>query len=191
MLIMLRGLLTGISGGQTFFDLPASMLYLGHDHLARACPPRSGLCLLLFAVGICVLGFTRHGRALYAIGGNVDAARAAGIRTDRVLWIVLVGASVLAALGGLLLSRAARLRSPPTRAAARSSRVRRGRHRRGQPQRRQGHDLRRVHRCPTLQLVVNVMTLAGVPPLWNQFLNGAIIIVALVISRFASGEKQE
>ena len=43
----------------------------------------------------------------------------------------------------------------------------------------------------TLQLVVNVMTLAGVPPLWNQFLNGAIIIVALVISRFASGEKQE
>ena len=43
----------------------------------------------------------------------------------------------------------------------------------------------------TLQLVVNVMTLAGVPPLWNQFLNGAIIIVALIISRFASGEKQE
>jgi simple sugar transport system permease protein len=35
------------------------------------------------------------------------------------------------------------------------------------------------------------MTLAGVPPLWNQFLNGAIIIVALIISRFASGEKQE
>lgn len=43
----------------------------------------------------------------------------------------------------------------------------------------------------TLQLVVNVMTLAGVPPLWNQFLNDAIIIVALIISRFASGEKQE
>ena len=38
---------------------------------------------------------------------------------------------------------------------------------------------------------INVMTLAGVPPLWNQFLNGAIIIVALIISRFASGEKQE
>lgn len=43
----------------------------------------------------------------------------------------------------------------------------------------------------TLQLVVNVMTLGGVPALWNQFLNGAIIIVALVISRFASGEKQD
>lgn len=35
------------------------------------------------------------------------------------------------------------------------------------------------------------MTLAGVPPRWNQYLNGLIIIVALVISRFASGEKQD
>ena len=43
----------------------------------------------------------------------------------------------------------------------------------------------------TLQLVVNVMTFGGVPALWNQFLNGAIIIVALVIWRFASGEKQD
>jgi len=30
-----------------------------------------------------------------------------------------------------------------------------------------------------------------VPPLWNQFLNGAIIILALIISRFAAGEQQE
>jgi simple sugar transport system permease protein len=43
----------------------------------------------------------------------------------------------------------------------------------------------------TLQLVVNVMMLGGFPPLWNQFLNGAIIILALVISRFAGGEKQD
>lgn len=35
------------------------------------------------------------------------------------------------------------------------------------------------------------MTLGGVPPLWTQFLNGMIIIVALVISRFTSGEKQD
>jgi simple sugar transport system permease protein len=39
--------------------------------------------------------------------------------------------------------------------------------------------------------VVNVMTLGGVPPLWDQFLYGAIIIVALIISRFASGEQED
>ena len=53
---------------------------------------------------IVVLGYTRPGRALYAIGGNPDAARAAGIRTDRVLWLTLVVAGVLAALAGLLIS---------------------------------------------------------------------------------------
>lgn len=30
MLIVLRGLLTGVSGGQTFFNLPDSMMYLGN-----------------------------------------------------------------------------------------------------------------------------------------------------------------
>ena len=46
--------------------------------------------LILFAVAIIALRYTRRGRALYAIGGNVDAAKAAGIRTDRVLWTTLV-----------------------------------------------------------------------------------------------------
>ena len=34
----------------------------------------------------------------------MDAAKAAGIRADRVLWTGLVVASLLAALGGLMLS---------------------------------------------------------------------------------------
>jgi simple sugar transport system permease protein len=68
-------------------------------------PASIWLCLLLFAVGIVLLGFTRYGRALYAIGGNAaKAAKAASIRTDQVLWTALVGASLLAALGGLLVS---------------------------------------------------------------------------------------
>src|SRR3954451_8346641 len=69
MLIVLRGLLTGMSGGQTFFGLPASMMYLG-TAVWLGLPVSVWLCLLLFAAGIVVLGYTRFGRALYAIGGN-------------------------------------------------------------------------------------------------------------------------
>src|SRR5436190_348347 len=83
--VFLRGILTGVSGGQTFFRLPKSMLYLGTAQWLGM-PASVWLCLLLFAAGIVVLGFTSFGRSLYAIGGNVDAAKAAGIRTDRVLW---------------------------------------------------------------------------------------------------------
>ena len=42
-----------------------------------------------------------------------------------------------------------------------------------------------------LYLIQNVLTLAGVPAQWIGFLNGAIILVALVLSRLASGEAQK
>ncbi|MDQ0935274.1 ribose/xylose/arabinose/galactoside ABC-type transport system permease subunit [Streptomyces turgidiscabies] len=150
-------------------------------------PAAIWICVLLFAIGASALAWLRHGRALYAIGGNAEAARAAGIRVDRIVWIVLILGSVLAAFAGILYSGhygsvsatqgsgwifqvfAATVIGGVSLNGGKGS----------------------VFGALTLQLVVNLMTLAGVPPLWNQFLNGAVIIVALIISRFASGEKQE
>ncbi|MEU4411449.1 ABC transporter permease [Streptosporangium sp. NPDC023963] len=190
MLIVLRGLLTGISGGQTFFNLPPSMLYLG-SALWLGVPASIWLCLLLFAAGIVLLGFTRYGRALYAIGGNVDAAKAAGIRTGRVLWTALVGASLLAALGGLLLS--GRLASV---AAAQgdgaiftvfAAAVIGGVSLNGG----KGTMFGAFTGILLLYMIQNVLTLAGVPAQWIQALNGAIILIALILSRLTGGKVQE
>jgi D-xylose transport system permease protein len=49
-----------------------------------------------------VLRRTRFGRMIYAIGGNAEAARRAGIGVRRVRTIVFVLASMLAAWGGIL-----------------------------------------------------------------------------------------
>lgn len=49
-----------------------------------------------------VLRRTRFGRMIYAIGGNAEAARRAGIPVKRVRTIVFVLASMLAAWGGML-----------------------------------------------------------------------------------------
>ncbi|MEU8207325.1 ABC transporter permease [Streptosporangium sp. NPDC049046] len=190
MLIVLRGLLTGISGGQTFFNLPPSMLYLG-SALWFGVPASIWLCLLLFAIGIVLLGFTRYGRALYALGGNVDAAKAAGIRTDRVLWTALVGASLLAALGGLLLS--GRLASV---AAAQgdgaiftvfAAAVIGGVSLNGG----KGTMFGAFTGILLLYMIQNVLTLAGVPAQWIQALNGAIILIALILSRLTGGKVQD
>ncbi|GAA5070581.1 simple sugar transport system permease protein [Thermocatellispora tengchongensis] len=190
MLIVLRGLLTGISGGQTFFNLPESMLYLG-TALWFGVPVSIWISLILFAGGIVLLGYTRFGRALYAIGGNVDAAKAAGIRTDRVLWIALVSASVIAALGGLMLS--GRLASV---AAAQgdgaiftvfAAAVIGGVSLNGG----KGTMFGAFTGILLLYMIQNVLTLAGVPAQWIQALNGAIILVALVLSRLTGGKAQE
>lgn len=45
---------------------------------------------------------TRWGRAIYAIGGNVEAARRAGIRVNRIYLSAFILSSMLAAAGGLM-----------------------------------------------------------------------------------------
>jgi len=190
MLIVLRGLLTGISGGQTFFNLPSSMLYLG-SAMWLGVPASIWLCLLLFAAGIVLLGFTKYGRALYAIGGNVDAAKAAGIRTDRVLWTALVGASLLAALGGLLMSghlaSVAAAQGDGAIFTVFAAAVIGGVGLNGG----KGTMFGAFTGILLLYMIQNVLTLAGVPAQWIQALNGAIIIIALVLSRLTGGKVQE
>ena len=63
--------------------------------------------MFLFFVGLVVLmnivlTRTSWGRAVYAVGGNVEAARRAGIRVRRIYITVFILCSTFAAVGGLL-----------------------------------------------------------------------------------------
>lgn len=60
------------------------------------------LFLLLVVILHFFLTRTAWGRSVYAVGGNVEAARRAGIRVNRVYISVFMLCSMLAALGGLL-----------------------------------------------------------------------------------------
>ncbi|ATA18509.1 monosaccharide ABC transporter membrane protein (CUT2 family) [Gibbsiella quercinecans] len=65
------------------------------------------IVLIMLAVTIVIqlfLSLTKHGRRMYAIGGNPEAARLSGIRTVRYRVIAYVISSLLAALGGILLA---------------------------------------------------------------------------------------
>jgi simple sugar transport system permease protein len=190
MLIVLRGVLTGISGGQTFFQLPESMLYLGTAQWFGM-PASIWICLVLFAVAIVVLGWTSFGRSLYAIGGNVDAAKAAGIRTDRVLWIVITVGSLLAALAGLMLSgRLASVASAQGNGyifTVFAAAVIGGISLNGG----KGTMFGAFSGILLLFMIQNVLTLAGIPAQWIGALNGLIILVALTLSRITGGKVQE
>jgi simple sugar transport system permease protein len=190
MLTMLRGLQVGISQGQSIIDVPGSFSYLGHATWLGL-PASVWICLVLFAAGGAALAWLRWGRALYAIGGNPEAARAAGIRVDRLTWIVLAIGGLLAAFAGVLYTghygSVAATQGSGWIFQVFAAAVIGGISLNGG----RGTLFGALTGVLTLQLVINVMTLGGVPPLWTQFLNGAIIIVALVVSRFASGEKQE
>jgi D-xylose transport system permease protein len=61
-----------------------------------------------------VLGRTQFGRYVYAVGGNAEAARRAGINVDRIRIYCFMICSLMAAIGGIIL--ASRLRSVDTNA---------------------------------------------------------------------------
>ena len=67
----------------------------------------------IMVVAFIIFGFilakTRFGRSLYAIGGNKDAARLAGLNPQRIVLITFVMMGVLCAIGGIVF--AARMNS--------------------------------------------------------------------------------
>jgi simple sugar transport system permease protein/ribose transport system permease protein len=190
MLIVLRGLQIGLTGGQNLFDIPQSVLYLGNA-VWLGVPASIWICGVLFAAGILALGFLRHGRAIYAIGGNVDAARAAGIRTDRVVWTVLMIGGLLAALAGLLMT--GRLGSVASAqgdgmiftvfAAAVIGGV--------SLDGGKGTLFGALCGVIVLGLINNILTLGGVSAQWIQAIYGAIILIALILARLTSGKAQD
>jgi ribose transport system permease protein len=109
-LIVLSGLAFSLSGGKTIFGsaIPESFSGFAKSGL----PLGSGLTIPnLTLVALVVLGLvwilleqTIYGRRLYAIGGNVEAARLAGVRIKRLRLIAFGISGLGAALAGLMLA---------------------------------------------------------------------------------------
>ena len=75
-------------GGTRFLTIPLSVWIM---------------VLLMILFGI-VLGKTKFGRSVYAIGGNKDAARLAGLNPQRIITILFIMMGVVTALGGVIFS---------------------------------------------------------------------------------------
>ncbi|MDQ0933197.1 ABC transporter permease [Streptomyces turgidiscabies] len=188
--IVLRGLLVGMVSGKTLFDAPAAFFTLGSANWLGV--PLSvwvtGAC---FAVAGWALRYHRLGRAVYAVGGNAPAARAAGIRTDRVAWGVLVIGGALAALAGLVIAgRVGAINANQGQgliftvfaaAVIGGISLNGGR----------GSLAGALLGVLLLGMLENLLTLAQVSSFWIQAIYGAIILLALMIARLTTGEGQE
>jgi simple sugar transport system permease protein len=190
MLILLRGVQLGTTNGKTLFNLPDGYLYLGSGKWVGI--PVSiwiaGLLYLLFGL---FLRYHRLGRAIYAIGGNAEAARVAGIRVDRVTWGVLVVSGALAALAGLMLT--GRIASVVTSQGQNmifyvfAAAVIGGISLNGG----KGRLLGALTGVLLLGFLQNVLTLAEVPAFWIDAVYGAIILIALILSRVIGGTAED
>ena len=190
MLIVLRGMLIGATSGRTLFDLPDAFYALMTVTLLGL-PLAVWLAALAFAVAAVMLRYHRLGRALYAIGGNPEAARAAGIRVERITWGVYVLAGVLAAVGGLVTTGYVGAISAnqgngmifTVFAAAVIGGI--------SLDGGKGTMFGALTGVLLLGVVQNVLTLAQVPSFWIQAIYGAIILGSLMVARVTGGQAQE
>ncbi|MFY1697898.1 MULTISPECIES: ABC transporter permease [unclassified Solwaraspora] len=102
--IGLLGLTNVLSGGLSVTYPDSAATVWVDQQIAGIFSPRSLLTLAAFGLVALVLGTTRLGRELRAVGGDRRASRVAGVRVDRHLVGVFTLSGAFAALGGALLS---------------------------------------------------------------------------------------
>lgn len=109
MMSVARGLANMITDGQQIVGFPDWFMMLAIDRHFGVLTATVFLMLAVVAVAWVFLHFRSEGRMLYAVGGNPEVARLAGINVQLVTIAVYVASAVLAGLAGIVL--AARLDS--------------------------------------------------------------------------------
>src|SRR5580704_1642762 len=189
MTIVLAGLQNGIVKAQTLFNLPKAFGYLGSEYAGQV-PVSFIVTVVIFVLVGLFLRYHRTGRAIYAVGGNPAAARAAGIKVERIKIGVYVAGSMLAALGGLM--EAGRVSAVTGQqgygegiifsvfaaAVIGGVSLKGGR----------GNMIGAASGVILLGFVQDILDLANVSNYWIEAIDGGVILFALFLARIVGGE---
>jgi ribose transport system permease protein len=100
---VLLALISWVSSDQQIAGLSSGFQRLGNTEIAGITLP----VYIMLAIGVVLYYLLEHtalGRRIYATGGNLDAARLAGVRTSRMIVGSLIACGALAAFAGVLVS---------------------------------------------------------------------------------------
>jgi ribose/xylose/arabinose/galactoside ABC-type transport system permease subunit len=112
MFSIVRGLALVISGGLTVpvFDMAGTQqqayeqfAWLGEGTIAGI-PVPVVIMIGLFIIGLVVMRYTTYGRAMYAIGGNTEASKLAGLAVRRYRMFAYIFSGLSAAIASVLLT---------------------------------------------------------------------------------------
>lgn len=189
-----KGVLLTYVGSRYIADLPTSMAQISTSNLFEVNTSSGSAYLhvlvvpaVLLALGLAwVLRSTMFGRSIYAIGGDVEAARRAGIRVVRTQMIVYVMAGTMAAIGGLVYVIMGRSASPQILVGSEldiiaavvlgGASIFGGR----------GSVLGTTLGVLLVQVIYNSLILAGVPSAWQRTAVGVLLLVGVGIQALAS-----
>ena len=95
------GLVNGISKGNPYTNIPKDITFIGRGDVFGV--PILFVLMLVLLTGVAYFfRFAVTGRRILATGGNAEAARLSGVRTDRIIVLANVLSGLFAALAGFL-----------------------------------------------------------------------------------------
>ncbi|WP_420413847.1 ABC transporter permease [Roseibium sp.] len=182
MLLTLRGVNLAITDGKSVSGFSDSFLYLGQGQILGVDVP-----IWFFAIAALVLGLLlahhRYFRQLYFIGGSERSARFSGVNTDRVKISIYVLCSTLAGCAGIMAAarygaahwghgNLAELKAIAAVAVGGTD-IMGG----------SGTMFGTVLGVIFLAVVHNVFVTSAINPFWYDVVNGAMLLLAVLLSR--------
>jgi ribose transport system permease protein len=98
-----RGASYMYTDGRPIWGFPDEFSFIGSGRVFGI-PIPTIIMIYVYIVAYAILKHTKFGRYVYAVGGNKEAARLAGINVNRTLLSVYIISGVLSAISGILLA---------------------------------------------------------------------------------------
>ena len=186
-----RGLVFYYSQGTWInsFELPESFKLLSKG-TPLGLPNMVLIAVLVAVIVYYFLNYTRSGRETYAVGSNPDAAQYAGIRKDRIIFLVYILSGIASGLAAVLW--ASRFESAQTNTAL-------------------GFELQTVAAAVVggvsisggvgtvpgvllgallLGIIQNALTIVRISPFWQLAAQGLLILIAVITDQWIVGRVQ-
>lgn len=106
MYYIMRGFVYVVTGNTAYSDEAKldSFFYLGNGKLFHLIPYSALIMIAVLLLFGFILKSTRHGRKIYAVGGDSEVATYIGINPDRIKFISFILCSMLASLSAVILA---------------------------------------------------------------------------------------
>lgn len=187
----LKGAVLAFVSSSYIYTLPNSAVKFGSTYIATAkygsgvesqLPSAILLTLAMYVILHIVLEYTNFGRKLYAIGGDADAAKRAGIAVSRTRFFAFIIVGIICGTGGVIHNCLGRCSLPmPTDLVGQElngmAAVVLGR---GASMRAKGTVVGTFLGVLLLQFISNNLIMIGVPSYYQDFVTGVIVFLGLV-----------
>ena len=174
------------SNDETYSELPSQLLFFGRTFTIGNTDITYGVVLMfvLFGIAWFALTQTSWGRHVYSVGDNLEASRLMGIRVNRVLLSVYVFAGLMYGIAGMLLVARTELGDPNagqttenldaiTAVVLGGTSLFGGR----------GSVIGTLIGAVVVGVFRNGLTLIGVEVVWQYFVTGILIILAVSVDQ--------